>query len=244
MNRSTSTLTAALAASSALFVATAAHGAVIAEYNFNDGTATATNVAGNVVADNFAAGPGIGLFSTNAGAVAGVGGSLAATFNAASLPGSNDDPGSSTRTIGENKFFEITLTPAAGFKLDLSDITFYGWGNPALSDDVEYTWFVRSSETGEVDLGTATSNLRVATASPPTTDSQFTIDLSGVTELQDVDGEVTLILGGFKTALVNNAGNFRIDDVVVNGNVALIPEPVSVSSLLGLGAMGMLRRRR
>jgi hypothetical protein len=41
----------------------------------------------------------------------------------------------------------------------------------------------------------------------------------------------------------STGGNFRLDNVVLNGTVTAIPEPATMS-LLGLGALAMVLRRK
>ncbi len=235
-----------LAAFATLLLPGIAKAAPLAQYTFDDGTRVASGVALDVTAGDFTNGSGNTGITLNNSVIQGVGGSKVFAMNAAQVPGSNTDPGTAQNTVDENKAFSFTIEADAGSSIDFSEISLYGWAQSGNSSDTSYQWFIRTDLTGTTTFTSPASTIRRASTTAPTTDSQFIFDLSSEAALQDVDGEVTFFVGGFKTALSASAGNFRLDSIVVSGDVqaSVIPEPASLAFMALGGACLIVRRRR
>ena len=104
-------------------------------------------------------------------------------------------------------------------------------------------WLLRSSLTGTTDLASDSSIDAVrAGAFEALTPSAGTLNLSGVTQLQNVTSAVTFSIYTNPGSSGADGRAVDYDNIIVNANV--IPEPTS-AALLGLGlAMFGLRRKR
>ena len=122
------------------------------------------------------------------------------------------------------------MTAAPGYELDLTSLTF----NYAFQNNHNQTAHLASS------LDSYGSVIGTAAASFNSSYPLRTIDLSGV-EFQDL-GSIT-----FRLSLTDDNGSSSrghyVDNLVLSGDVTLIPEPASLA-LLGLGGLCMLSRRR
>jgi hypothetical protein len=124
------------------------------------------------------------------------------------------------------KYFTFTITADTDYLIDITGISFSalatGAGPSALGVSIG------SSAIGGFDLGSATL---LAVSQP----------VSGYNGLSSVEIRIQGWLNGSRSS--TGSGDLRIDDLVVEGRVAPVPEPGSC--LLGaLGALGLLRRRR
>lgn len=197
----------------AAMVAIAGHSdaAVLAKYDFTGSVRTSSDTDLNSTASSFSDGAGwVSTINTNAAEgnpapALSVTSSLTSSIQAHALSG--------------NDYYEFTITPATGFELNLTSLTFdysrFGGGLTA-------TFFVRSSaDSFGADLGAAsTSSATYATA---------TISLASPA-FQHLTSALTIRLYIFDD-MNNSAKGALVDNVVVNGNSVLDPAPVPEPSL-------------
>jgi hypothetical protein len=137
-----------------------------------------------------------------------------------------------SQAVGNNQFFQFSLTAATGMELDMSSITFDAARGGA---STPRGWVVRSSLDGfSSDIGTDV----VPSQNPNLT--AFGIDLSGLSLFQNVTSQVTFRIYGY--APTTGVGMFY-DNIAVHGSVQAVPEPGTLA-VLGIGALVALRRRR
>ncbi len=219
---------------------------ILADYPFTSGSANSVDTVTNATADPF-----VNHFSTAGyptGGFAGTGSGFSATVGnvfARSYVTANTE---ATALAGTDTFFSFTIRAGSGFQLDLTELSFnYGnqngnvfrGGNPF---NFTSTFFVRSNVDGyATTLGTAT---RSTTANNSTTPELLTIALPG--SYTALTGDVT-----FRFYITDNNDSgidvhnmiSRIDNVRLQGEVNLVPEPASLA-LLGGGALLLAARRR
>jgi hypothetical protein len=197
---------------------------IVAGYNFTGSSSAASTEAANVTADDFIIGSGIS--STESGFYGSVGNPAAAVFVRADQ---TTEPVSPT----SNDYIGFTVTPDSGYELDLTSLSFdYAFTDSAGDSGLNATFTLRSSIDGFA--GNIASFNRVLT---PQTGTPFlntgAIDLSGAS-YQGLTDSIT-----FRIYLTDNSsGNsrtLRVDNVVLSGDVSVIPEP-AMFALLGLGA--------
>ncbi|HVJ45557.1 MAG TPA: PEP-CTERM sorting domain-containing protein, partial [Luteolibacter sp.] len=141
-----------------------------------------------------------------------------------------------------SQYFQLTISPAAGYSLDLSTL------------QVDYTasgntngrnFFVRYDYSG---ASTGFAGPSVVSAGPIATADAW-LTAGSVGNLNSVPvinaGEsVTLRFFSYRTGVSTVAQNFRFDDISITGELTAVPEPsaVMISGLCGLA--GFVRRRR
>ncbi len=197
-------------------------GAQIVSYTFGSAgspTTAASTVTANLTASVFAGSIGApGTGSSSPVFTAGSGGSyFTATSWTGSAPGTN--------------FFEFTLTPASGYQLEITALTFgyrsTGTGPTAFA--------LRSSADGyAVNLAAGTLTNDSAWYASGTQ----SITLSGLT-----NGTTFRLYG---SGASGGGGTWRVDDVSLSGAVTAVPEPATLGILFGSAAFAVavwLRRR-
>jgi len=157
------------------------------------------------------------------------------TPNYASQPVLRVDPDGSSaslaQAIANDKYFEFEIQPEDMFELNLESLDFLagrggsstprGWGLATSLDD----------------FATILDTAAIPTQRPTVTG--YSVDLSGA-EFQGLMAPVTFRLYAFSTG---NGATFEIDDLTLRGTTRFVPEPATLS-LLGLGALALVRRRR
>jgi hypothetical protein len=231
---------------------TQSQAAVIASYPFDAGTTTEATATTSVTASSVDTEPNsnAGLFSagqaligmtseatprTRTGLSTGVGNPVPSFFGRASAM-----PSTEADAVSGHSYVTFSVAPASGYKLNLASLTFEG----ARSATTNYLggWAVRSS------LDSYASNIATGTFNSPnnTNFRTLTAALTG-SQYQDLAGEVTfrIYLYDWGTAADNPDNSLRIDNVILNGEAVLIPEPGAAASVAtGVAATLLCRRRR
>lgn len=201
---------------------------VLALYPFNTATLASTDAAPNSVASNLSLGGNItdsGFYTLNtttnttsgANAFQGIGGA-----------GMGGTPWSAS--LDANQYFSLTLTPDPGFALNLTSLTFFASKNTNGAD----SWSLRSSlDSFGSDLGSGSGVFQGSPGAVSWTNPNVTFSLTNLTA--PIEFRIYPFAG--------TTGNFRLDDITLNGTVTAVPEPSGW--LLGtFAALGLYLRRR
>jgi len=217
---------------------------VLARYGFGATTPIDLTSSGHVAASNpgaFDAGSGVGANLTNGSAN---GNPLRSVF----LTGPSLNQTSESGAIAANDYLTFDVTPATGMNLSFSQLTF-DYQRDGL--DAPSNWSLRADEdSGDGD------NFATQIAAGVFTDTvglsgttgenffRYTVDLSQIAFLQDLTTTTSfrLYLWGAASDNPEDTNKARIDNVVVYGQSAVIPEPISL--VLLIGGMPLLMRRR
>lgn len=200
-----------LAFAAALIVHEAAQAGIVTQYSFTGATLNrnATTVAGNVTAGPITDAPTVNnnatvtLVRTNSVGYATepVLSAARANFNESS--------------VRDNVYFTFTVTPDAGFDMDLSSLAFkvaQGGGTAATRD-----YDIRTSLDGFVS--SLTGIAAIPTVRP--TFTNVSVDLSAV-QFQNLAAPLTFQFRFFTPGVLQNVD---FDDITLNGDVTAIPEP-------------------
>jgi hypothetical protein len=201
--------------------------ATLLQYTFAGGSAAPTTVGENVEGSNAA---WIGLLNSGFS-----GSTNTAYVRSDSAPNSFDS----------GQYFEFTITADPGFVLNLESLEFRMGGQNVVG--AEYTVYanVRTSEDFYasdlfINPGSVTTASHTIIDANTTTYANFTVDLSGFTDLTSL----TLRLYP-SDSLSSNNRFYRYDSVTLNGSVNAVPEPTALTLLAGsVGLLAILRRRR
>jgi len=136
--------------------------------------------------------------------------------------------------ITDSDYFTFTLEASSSYSFSLSSMVF----NWQASGTGPQSFALFSSVTGFTDSDALDDWVGVGNGVTETA------DLSGVSALQGVSGPIEFRVYGYGASGTGGTGGFEGsgDDIIVNGTVA-IPEPATMS-LLGLGALAMVLRRK
>jgi hypothetical protein len=145
--------------------------------------------------------------------------------------------GDSTAALAKslNAYLEFTVTPAAGFSMNLLALCFdagYGWSDARFA--------VSSSLDG---FASVIDDEAVAQQYPNT--SGYAIDLSGAT-YQNLTAPITFRIYDYNPATSGGVGpDIGFSNLLLKGTVTTVPEPTTLA-MLGVGGLAMLglRRRR
>ena len=198
-----------------LAFACAAQAAIIAEYTFTGSSAASSDAEANSTAGNFSVSSGTLLFTvTSSASWAAIGGSI---------PCGDSANGWNASSQATAKNFYFTVTQSSGYQITITSLNFlYGITGTAAANagwsiaGVSQDTFARTQST----IGVAYTSPAVSVV---------------ITEA------TTISIEGW--AATSSSGNFRLDNVVLNGTVSSIPEPATMG-LLGLGALAMVLRRK
>jgi hypothetical protein len=165
-----------------------------------------------------------------------------------------DTYGTLTGSLNPAQYYSVTITPQAGYTLDLTSLSFtvqrsgtgirtYSVRSDAggdnfstnLSASISPTNSILSVQSGNTFFWTADANTSAQVGS--------TISLSGV-GFTNVSTPIIFRFYGWNAEA--STGTFSIDNVVFNGtaNAAAVPEPATYAALLGLSALGLVAWRR
>ncbi len=209
-----------------------ADAAVIVQYAFPAAGGTgAGNLAASTTLDDtsntaIASGGGLGVFATDWG-----------ISSSAGNPANSHFVRSSVITGAADDYISFTVTPDAGYEMDLTSLTFDYFLTANVSTD-SGTWDLRSSADGYAGIlttasatntstgwTTASANLSAATFQDVTTAIEFRIYFS------DNNTQAGTVL--------------RTDNITLNGGVSLVPEPSAAAAFgLGIGCLLLKIRSR
>ena len=220
-----------------------ASAAVIAEYAFNSGSASATSSDANATAGDFTVGSGL----------TGTAGFSGTTNNAfARTTGTLGSGGSTSFANAQsaNDYFTVTITPSAFFEMNLTSFSFdYGYSsNPGFTDgENTLRAYITTSTDNHATFFNENTDGYTTITNPASTGSSViypnskSLDLSGAA-FQNISTafEFRIYLSDSynETNLIH-----RLDNVFLNGTIAAVPEPSSVT-LLGLGSLALAFRRK
>ena len=143
--------------------------------------------------------------------------------------------------ISGGDYLSFTITPAAGYALNISSVSFNSGVSSAVTN---FNASLLSSATGFNPAG-ALHSYSFATTTPPTQ----SITLSGTAALQNVTGALEFRLYGWRDSAGTSTFRLRTlsgNDLVVSGSVTAIPEPGTYAATLGaiiLAGTAIWRRR-
>lgn len=198
----------------------AAQASLIANYTFPSGGVTSSDTEANSTAGNFS-GTAKVLYSST---------SESAYFKCSDTP----------NTADFSTYFTFTVTPGSGFGLNLSTLTFDSICNGTSTTNGNASFFVRSSvDAFASNIGLTFTETYIKSGT--STGTQRSVDLSGAT-FQNLATATEFRIYVYDN-IASSVAYDRIDNVVLNGDVSVIPEPATVG-MMGLGALvAMLIRR-
>ncbi len=146
--------------------------------------------------------------------------------------------------IAANKFYTFTIAPNSGYKVSLSGIAAYNVRKSA-SGPTTGQWQYQIDNGTFSDIG---SPITWGSVTSSTGNAQPAIDLSGITELQNVNSTSTITIrlvpyGATATTGSNylkDLGNSTGNDLIINGIVSALPPPIISSSLAENAIVGTL----
>jgi hypothetical protein len=191
-----------LAALTTLLNVSATEAAALARFDFEDASGSFSNLAEDVAPQLT-----LSAWSDADGTLGSAAGNPGFALTARSFDNSND--------------YLLTLTPAAGFRLTLTGLTF---------DQ-------RASATGPKDWAVLLNGLSLANGLTTTTFHTETMALSVGPE----SGPLTLAIRG--SGASSAAGTLRLDNIALSGNLSAVPLPAAVW-LLGPALAGLARAGR
>jgi len=143
--------------------------------------------------------------------------------------------------ISGGDYLSFTITPAAGYALNISSVSFNSGVSSAVTN---FNVALLSSATDFSSAGVLHS-YSFATTTPPTQ----SITLSGTAALQNVTGALEFRLYGWRDSAGTSTFRLRTlsgSDLAVTGSVTAIPEPGTYTVILGamaLAGAAIWRRR-
>jgi len=222
--------------------------AVLANYQFT-GVVTSSTIPPNASLSGMSTGnpgsdPGVTITSSN--------NNVAWTQG---ISGGGTDSSAALAFTG-NWYIEFTITPSADHALSLNSLTFNIGGT--LGDTTQSftaNFFVRSNLVGtnyDTNVGSLQSWFVDQNSDNPGSNPLInnnppaSIDLSSFTEFQDVETAVTFRIYAYvsNANVVTKNTRPRLDNLVLDGDVAAVPEPGTVAlAALGLGVLTIFRRK-
>jgi len=217
------------------------HANIIALYDFTGQSLVSADTELNATSGNF-----VINFANNAGTTNTAGGTVFARSTVVYGGGpSQSASGSEEGAINLGHYFAFSVTPASGYQMDLTSISFDALlqTDPANSPTPTATWFVKSSNGG---FGSDDPTLGSRNANVATTDSALVtisplIDLSALPLITDtIEFRLYVYDNQHSSGILH-----RLDNVILRGDVSVIPEPRSIVMVaIAIVAAGVFKRRR
>jgi hypothetical protein len=208
------------------------HAATLLQYQMGTNSAQIQDAINTAAGGVLTPGIGMSLFNTNA-LTQTLNGSVAPTLALAPINGST----TFALAVANQSWFTFNLTVGSGVAdLDLTSLTFNS-GRGGAGTPRGFGVFVTTPTTTDEAVQGATD---LTTARPANIVQN--IDLSLFTSLQNLTaGQVV----SFKIPVysLTSTSTLIFDDITVNGNLTLVPEPAA-AGLIGLGAVVLLGFRR
>jgi hypothetical protein len=226
-----------LAATALAFTAASANAAIIAEYTFTGGSTASTP----------------GTLGSSIGFEAGITGSSTASDDlritgGETLGGENGGPDYEDvdqDRIATANWVTFTIAVSATQEIGLTSLDF----DYTEIDPAAFLLGVYTSKTGFTEGDHLLGIFDSTTTAGPLPNTTFTdnngtsVNLSGITALQGLTDETV----EFRFLLGDSSGSSSrihvLDDIVLNGDVTVVPEP-STTALIGLGGIALILRRR
>lgn len=169
-----------------------------------------------------------------------LGAGLTASSAANTFGGSSFNQSTFAGSIAGNDYISFTITPASGYSISLSSLTYYAEKTSSTST---FNVYLTSNQTG-FNTSSALDTYTFTSSSPPV--HSVTLTSPG---LQNVTSSIEFRLYGTTTATTET---FRIrdlsssSDLTINGTVSAVPEPSIYAALMGAAALvgTALHRRR
>lgn len=214
------------AAIAAVLAGASVRAAVIAEYRFGtnvNATSTDTNVTASAVTG------GTGMVISRVTSI---------TPNYPNAPFATAAKGATT-TAGQN-YFQIVVTAVPGYELDLSELSMNLSAGGGTAGQRSITF--RTSVDGLNEADPVFANVSLTALRPvtgvPYVYSTYTYDLSAA-KYQNLSS--ITVRGYVSTPTINQ--NIDVDDIVLSGEAAVVPEPGAAVGLVMAGAALMRRRQ-
>ncbi|MFK7770347.1 MAG: PEP-CTERM sorting domain-containing protein [Mariniblastus sp.] len=195
----------------------------------NDATSTLTGFSGGAVTND------------NVWGQSATGNSSSTSFGD-TLSGASGSGSGLTLNNGTTGFVDFTVTNSTGSDYDLDFIHFdLGTTRPGAAD--AWTLSIESGpvSTGDVDDGV---NPNGGSATPAWTG--YDIALAGLADNTLEDGQAVVFRLTFARDSTQGPGGHHqyLDNIALSGTLSTVPEPSSLAVIFGVGALGLLVRRR
>jgi hypothetical protein len=211
--------------------ATTLHAAVISSYSFTGGSAASSDTEPNSTSGNMTEDQASWGFS-------------ATTHNAYAF--SQAMTNSEADAISGGDYFSFIVTPDSFYAMNLLSLNFdtaYNVGTNQSNGSPTASYFVRSSVDGfDANVGDTFNDPYNNVSNADDTMVARSVDLSGAA-FQDLTTATEFRIFIY-TSSADSGLAARIDNVVLNGNVQLVPAPAAWPAGLGLLSLMGLRRRR
>jgi hypothetical protein len=203
---------------------------------------TSANADANSTAGAFAAGAGITNLTNSVGnSGRAIGASLATSFS--SLLGVNST--TAAEAVTNNDYFTFTLTPSAGYQLNLTQLSFDFQSSGTVNNAVQSSSYTVFSSVGGFSSG---NHIDSGTWTYLTDTGWKSLTL---TSIGGVSFHNLITATEFRIYLSDAGSNSNsvfanVDNVILDGTDAAIPEPSTAALLLGsmAGLLVALRRKR
>jgi hypothetical protein len=135
----------------------------------------------------------------------------------------------------DNNYFEFTVTPANGYQVTLSSVSFYYLATSSGPTSSSF-----QSNANSYGSNLANFSLTRAGSSPGVSDWHLANSSVSLT----FSSPTTFRITGTGASAYN--GSFKIDDVTLSGSVSAVPEPSTYATIAGAAAFGAAawKRRR
>ncbi|HEV7300764.1 MAG TPA: PEP-CTERM sorting domain-containing protein [Tepidisphaeraceae bacterium] len=206
---------------------TEASAAVIASYDFNatpSPRAASRDTEPNSVAGSF---------------VTAGGGTISSGSNSAIQTYASITSQDANAAITNNDYFGFTVTPTVDYRMDLTNLTFESLTRFNSGTGTDVGFFVRSSvDAFASDIASFSQSAGIANASV-----QRDVQLTAAA-FQGLTTATEFRIYFYETVSSTESSDaFRVDNVVLNGTVAAVPEPASLGIAM-IGGLALLARRR